>query len=116
MCRHRAPHSYAKQLAAHLGRIETTWDEESGHGRLVFPHSTGTLTAIPGTLLLPVEGDASHLAGLEDVLARHPVGFDTKDELLVHWQRNPASATTTPHQQAHTPPSDHQHQHSGARP
>ncbi|MFC8898046.1 DUF2218 domain-containing protein [Streptomyces cinereoruber] len=107
------PHRYAKQLAAHLGRrIETTWDEETGHGRLVFPHGTGTMAATPGALLLTVEGDAQRLADLEDVVARHLVCFGAKDELLVHWQRNPAAAGTTRCQETDTP-TDHL-QHPGA--
>ena len=100
------PHRYAKQLAAHLGRrIETTWDEESGHGRLVFPRGTGTgtMTAAPGAPLLTAESDAEHLAVLEDVIARHLVRFGTKDELLVQWQRDPAAAQAAPHQQTDTP-------------
>ncbi|MFD9270584.1 DUF2218 domain-containing protein [Streptomyces goshikiensis] len=97
------PQRYAKQLAAHLGRrIETTWDEETGHGRLIFPDGIGTMTAQPGALLLTVEGDAQHLAALEDGVARHLVRFGAKDELTVHWQRNPAAAPARLHPGLHS--------------
>lgn len=90
------PRRYAKHLAAHFGRrIETSWDEVSGQGYLVFPHGTGTLTAEPDALLLRVEGEAQHLGGLEDVVGRHLVRFGAKDELFVQWQRDSGAAGST---------------------
>jgi hypothetical protein len=90
------PHRYAKQLASHLGRrIEATWDETAGEGRLAFPMGTGTLTAEPGALLLAVEGDAEQLPHLENVVGRHLVRFGAKDELVVAWQRDTGEAGTT---------------------
>ncbi|GCB52475.1 DUF2218 domain-containing protein [Streptomyces sp. NL15-2K] len=91
------PHRYAKQLASHLGRrSETSWDEETGVGRLVFQNEgTGSLTATEGALLLAVESDAEHLAILEDVVGRHLVRFGTKDELVVEWHRDTGEPGTT---------------------
>jgi hypothetical protein len=81
------PHRYAKQLASHFSRkLETSWDEEAGHGRLVFGAGTATLTAEPGALLLVVEGE--DLDRLEDVVGRHLVRFGTKDELVAEWHRD----------------------------
>ncbi|MFG2833204.1 DUF2218 domain-containing protein [Streptomyces sp. NPDC048434] len=98
------PHRYAKQLAAHLGRrINTTWDEESGQGRLAFPNGTGTLTAIPGTLLLTVESSAQNLAALEDVVGRHLVRFGLKDELVVQWRRDHTTAEVAQRHRADAP-------------
>ncbi|MDQ0597417.1 hypothetical protein QF037_001762 [Streptomyces canus] len=90
------PHRYAKQLASHLGRrSETSWDEGSGEGGIVFQNGTGTLTATEGALLLAVETDAEHLAVLEDVVGRHLVRFGTKDELVVEWRRDTGEPGTT---------------------
>ncbi|GAA2487078.1 DUF2218 domain-containing protein [Streptomyces longisporus] len=89
------PHRYAKQLASHLGRrIQTSWDEESGEGSLVFQDGTGSLTAAEGALLLSVEADAEHLDLLEDVVGRHLVRFGTKDELVVEWHRDTGTPGT----------------------
>jgi len=83
------PHRYAKQLASHLSRrSETSWDEESGTGTLNFVDGVGTLTAIPGVLLLDIEADDADLARLEDVVGRHLVRFGVKDELVVAWSRD----------------------------
>ncbi|WP_371481441.1 DUF2218 domain-containing protein [Kitasatospora sp. NBC_00315] len=80
---------YAKQLAAHLGRrIEATWSEETGRGELTFGGGRGTLAAEPDALLLAVEGEAGHLAELEDVVGRHLVRFGARDELVVAWHRD----------------------------
>jgi hypothetical protein len=82
------PHRYAKQLASHLGRrIDATWDEDAGRGRLAFRDGTGTLTAESGALLLTVEGPEAEIERLEDVVGRHLVRFGTKDELVVEWRR-----------------------------
>ena len=90
------PHRYARQLASHLSRrSETTWDEDSGEGGIVFQNGTGTLTATEGALLLAVETDAEHLAVLEDVVGRHLVRFGTKDELVVEWRRDTGEPGTT---------------------
>ncbi|WP_078632145.1 DUF2218 domain-containing protein [Streptomyces resistomycificus] len=57
------PHRYAKQLASHLGRrSETSWDEQSGQGRLRFQDGTGSLTAVDGALLLSVESEAEYVS------------------------------------------------------
>ncbi|WP_327399742.1 DUF2218 domain-containing protein [Streptomyces sp. NBC_01288] len=83
------PQRYAKQLASHLGRrSETSWDEETGVGRLVFQDGTGSLTATDGALLLAVEAEPEFLDRLEDVVGRHLVRFGTKDELVVEWRRD----------------------------
>ncbi|MGW0332869.1 DUF2218 domain-containing protein [Streptomyces sp. NPDC003011] len=90
------PHRYAKQLASHLGRrSETSWDEDSGEGKLVFQDGTGALTATEGALLLSVESQAEHLDRLEDVVGRHLVRFGTKDELVVEWRRDTGEPGTT---------------------
>ncbi|MCT9078348.1 DUF2218 domain-containing protein [Streptomyces fulvoviolaceus] len=91
------PHRYAKQLASHLGRrSETSWDEESGEGSVVFQNGgTGTLTAAEGALLLVLETDAEHLDLLEGVLGSHLVRFGTKDELVVEWKRDTGEPGTT---------------------
>ena len=90
------PHRYAKQLASHLGRrIQTSWDEESGEGNLVFQNGTGSLTATEGALVPSVETDAEHLGLLEDVVGRHLVRFGTKDELVVEWHRDTGIPGTT---------------------
>ncbi|MER6420077.1 DUF2218 domain-containing protein [Streptomyces sp. NPDC001137] len=90
------PHRYAKQLASHLGRrSQTSWDEETGEGKLVFQNGTGSLTATEGALLLSVETDAEHLDLLEDVVGRHLVRFGTKDELVVEWHRDTGAPGTT---------------------
>jgi len=83
------PQRYAKQLASHLGRrIETSWSEEEGVGRLAFSDgATGTMTAAPDALLLEVEGPAEEIERLEDVVGRHLVRFGSKDELVVTWTR-----------------------------
>ena len=87
------PHRYAKQLAAHLGRkVESSWDEEAGHGALTFGAGTATLTAEPGLLLLAVEGEAGQLDRLEDVVGRHLVRFGSKDELVAEWHRDNGQA------------------------
>ncbi|QMU75451.1 DUF2218 domain-containing protein [Streptacidiphilus sp. PB12-B1b] len=83
------PHRYAKQLASHLGRkVESSWDDETGHGALTFSAGTATLTAEPGVLLLAVEGEADSLDRLEDVVGRHLVRFGAKDELVAEWHRD----------------------------
>ncbi|WP_329335280.1 DUF2218 domain-containing protein [Streptomyces sp. NBC_01352] len=90
------PQRYAKQLASHLGRrSRTSWDEETGEGRLVFQNGTGALTAVDGALLLSVESEAEHLDLLEDVVGRHLVRFGTKDELVVEWRRDTGEPGTT---------------------
>ncbi|MFE1437363.1 DUF2218 domain-containing protein [Streptomyces sp. NPDC058739] len=92
------PHRYAKQLASHLGRrIETSWDEESGEGRLVFPDGAGigVLTAAEGALLLDVTTEAEHLDRIEDVVGRHLVRFGNKDELEVRWSRDTGEPGST---------------------
>lgn len=90
------PHRYAKQLVSHLGRrSETSWDEESGTGGLVFQNGTGSLTATEDALLLAVESEAEHLAVLEDVVGRHLVRFGGRDELVVAWRRDTGEAGTT---------------------
>jgi len=90
------PHRYAKQLASHLGRrARTSWDEETGEGRIDFEGGTGTLTAAEGALLLAVEADADRLGLLEDVVGRHLVRFGTKDELVVAWHRDSGEPGTT---------------------
>ncbi|MFI1645778.1 DUF2218 domain-containing protein [Streptomyces avidinii] len=70
------------------------------------------MTAQPDALLLTVEGGAQHLAALEDVVARHLVRFGAKDELIVHWQHNPAAAPDPLHPGPH--PSDEPTQRTGA--
>jgi hypothetical protein len=90
------PERYAKQLASHLGRrSQTSWDEETGEGRLLFQNGTGALTAVDGALLLSVESEAEHLDLLEDVVGRHLVRFGTKDELVVEWRRDTGEPGTT---------------------
>ncbi|MDH6588651.1 hypothetical protein M2161_007757 [Streptomyces sp. SAI-133] len=84
------PHRYAKQLASHLGRrSETTWDEESGEGSLLFQNGDkGSLTATEGALLLTLETESEHLDLLEGVVGSHLVRFGSKDELVVEWTRD----------------------------
>ncbi|MDH6566410.1 hypothetical protein M2160_001431 [Streptomyces sp. SAI-117] len=84
------PHRYAKQLASHLGRrSETTWDEESGEGSLLFQNGgKGSLTATEGALLLTLETESEHLDLLEGVVGSHLVRFGSKDELVVEWTRD----------------------------
>ncbi|MEU6357142.1 DUF2218 domain-containing protein [Streptomyces sp. NPDC047072] len=91
------PQRYAKQLASHLGRrSETSWDEESGTGSLLFQNGgKGTLTATEGALLLTLEAEAEHLDLLEGVIGSHLVRFGTKDELVVEWQRASGEPGTT---------------------
>ncbi|MFF7159893.1 DUF2218 domain-containing protein [Streptomyces sp. NPDC008086] len=90
------PQRYAKQLASHLGRrSETSWDEATGEGTIVFQGGTGTLTAAEGALLLSVEADAERLALFEDVVGRHLVRFGAKDELVVEWRRDSGEPGTT---------------------
>jgi hypothetical protein len=86
----------ARARASRLGRrSETSRDEETGEGGIVFQDGTGTLTATEGALLLAVEADADHLDLLEDVLGRHLVRFGTKDELVVEWRRDTGEPGTT---------------------
>jgi hypothetical protein len=95
------PHRYAKQLASHLGRrAETSWDEETGEGRLVLQNGTGVLTATEGALLLSVEAEAEHLARLEDVVGRHLVRFGNRDELVVEWRRDTGEPGSTQREDA----------------
>src|SRR4051812_24759066 len=83
------PHRYAKQLAAHLGRkVQSSWDEETGLGSIVFSMGSATLTAETGVLLLAVEGEAGQLDNLEGVMGRHLVRFGAKDELVAAWTRD----------------------------
>jgi hypothetical protein len=84
------PHRYAKQLASHLGRrSQTTWDEESGEGSLLFQNGgKGSLTATEGALLLTLETESEHLDLLEGVVGSHLVRFGSKDELVVEWTRD----------------------------
>ncbi|MFF6986456.1 DUF2218 domain-containing protein [Streptomyces sp. NPDC010273] len=74
---------------------ETSWDEETGRGRLVFQDGTGTLTATDGALLLAVEAEPEFLDRLEDVVGRHLVRFGTKDELVVEWRRDTGEPGTS---------------------
>ncbi|MEW1774485.1 DUF2218 domain-containing protein [Streptomyces sp. NPDC086777] len=90
------PARYAKQLASHLGRrSQTSWDEETGTGGIVFQNGTGTLTATEGALLLTVDTDPEHLGVLEGVVGRHLVRFGTRDELVVAWRRDNGEPGTT---------------------
>ncbi|MFK4101534.1 DUF2218 domain-containing protein [Streptomyces sp. NPDC019531] len=91
------PHRYAKQLASHLGRrSQTSWDEESGEGTLLFQNGgKGSLTAAEGALLLTLETEAEHLDLLEGVVGSHLVRFGTKDELVVEWTRDTGEPGTT---------------------
>jgi hypothetical protein len=91
------PHRYAKQLASHLGRrSETTWDEESGEGSLLFQNGgRGALTATEGALLLTLETESEHLDLLEGVVGSHLVRFGSKDELVVEWTRDGGEPGTT---------------------
>jgi len=84
------PHRYAKQLASHLGRrSQTTWDEDSGEGSLLFQNGgKGSLTATEGALLLTLETESEHLDLLEGVVGSHLVRFGSKDELVVEWTRD----------------------------
>ena len=100
------PQRYAKQLAAHLGRkVESSWDEEAGHGVLTFSVGTGTLTAQPGLLLLAVEGEAENLDRLEDVVGRHLVRFGVKDELVAEWHRDNGQPGSVQRNEAEEPES-----------
>ncbi|MFI6436715.1 DUF2218 domain-containing protein [Streptomyces sp. NPDC050759] len=91
------PHRYAKQLASHLGRrSQTTWDEESGEGSLLFQNGgKGSLTATEGALLLTLETESEHLDLLEGVVGSHLVRFGSKDELVVEWTRGSGESGTT---------------------
>jgi hypothetical protein len=91
------PHRYAKQLASHLGRrSQTTWDEESGEGSLLFQNGgKGSLTATEGALLLTLETESEHLDLLEGVVGSHLVRFGSKDELVVEWTRGSGEPGST---------------------
>ncbi|MET8076472.1 DUF2218 domain-containing protein [Streptomyces sp. NPDC005303] len=91
------PHRYAKQLASHLGRrSQTTWDEDSGEGSLLFQNGgKGSLTATEGALLLTLETESEHLDLLEGVVGSHLVRFGSKDELVVEWTRDGGEPGTT---------------------
>lgn len=90
------PARYAKQLASHLGRrAQTSWDEETGVGGIVFENGTGTLSAAEGALLLSVETDPGNLEFLEGIVGRHLVRFGTRDELVVEWRRDNGEPGTT---------------------
>ncbi|MFI8067702.1 MULTISPECIES: DUF2218 domain-containing protein [unclassified Streptomyces] len=91
------PHRYAKQLASHLGRrSQTTWDEDSGEGSLLFQNGgKGSLTATEGALLLTLETESEHLDLLEGVVGSHLVRFGSKDELVVEWTRGSGEPGTT---------------------
>ncbi len=91
------PHRYAKQLASHLGRrSQTTWDEESGEGSLLFQNGgKGSLTATEGALLLTLETESEHLDLLEGVVGSHLVRFGSKDELVVEWTRGTGEPGST---------------------
>ncbi|MHA6760116.1 DUF2218 domain-containing protein [Streptacidiphilus sp. PAMC 29251] len=98
------PHRYAKQLASHFGRkLETTWDEETGLGSLVFSTGTAVLAAQPGVLLLTVEGEPENIENLEGVVGRHLVRFGTKDELVAEWHRDSGEAGTVQRNEEEVP-------------
>lgn len=89
------PGRYAKQLASHLGRrSQTTWDEDSGEGSLLFQNGgRGSLTATEGALLLTLETESEHLDLLEGVVGSHLVRFGSK--LVVEWTRDGGAPGTT---------------------
>ncbi|MFF7277740.1 DUF2218 domain-containing protein [Streptomyces griseorubiginosus] len=89
------PHRYAKQLAAHLGRrLQTSWDEDSGEGTLLFPNGgKGSLTAAEGALLLTLETESENLDLLETAVGSHLVRFGSK--LVVEWTRDGGAPGTT---------------------
>jgi hypothetical protein len=87
---------YGKQLAAHLGRrLETSWDDESASGVVLFDSGRCDLTSSADGLLLRVEVDSAteaaaaleQLTRMEDVVGRHLVRFGARDELVATWVR-----------------------------
>ncbi|MFF0014143.1 DUF2218 domain-containing protein [Streptomyces sp. NPDC005374] len=89
------PHRYAKQLASHLGRrIQTSWDEASGEGSLLFPNGgRGSLTATEGALLLTLETESEDFDLLESAVGGHLIRFGGK--LVVEWTRDTGEPGTT---------------------
>lgn len=105
------PHRYGKQLASHLGRrCETSWDDQTGHGKVIFPEDVGsaTMVAEPGALVLSIDTEDDALDRLEDVMGRHLVRFGSRDELAVEWRRDNGTPGTV---QTNTlEPSDAEHE------
>ncbi len=110
---------YAKQLVSHLGRrLETSWDEATDHGVVLFEGGRCDLSSTADGLSLLArvdalttgDGDPALLARIEDVVGRHLVRFGTRDELVVAWQRTDGSPggvfrNTDDPDPAHTRPS-----------
>lgn len=90
------PARYGKQLASHFSaKINARWDADSETGHCVFDRegAKGTLDlrVEPGVLVLDVDAQEGDLDGLENVVARHLVGFGKKDGLKVAFVREDAS-------------------------
>ncbi|WP_286954329.1 MULTISPECIES: DUF2218 domain-containing protein [Corynebacterium] len=91
------PGRYGKQLASHFSaKIEAWWDADSATGHCVFDRegARGTLDLAvePGALVLDIDAAEEDLDGLENVVARHLVGFGKKDGLKVAFVREDGSA------------------------
>jgi hypothetical protein len=90
------PGRYGKQLISHFsGRLEASWDDQAGLGRLTSAAGTGDLVAAGDGLHLRVEGPSERIDELEDLVGRHLVRFGARDELVVQWQRSDGTAGTT---------------------
>jgi hypothetical protein len=86
----RAPR-YGKQLVSHLGRRSVgSWDETRAKGFLNIGGNEArvTITCTPDVLSISIAADASTIATVEDVLARHLKRFSARDAPDVHWTRS----------------------------
>ena len=83
------PHArrYLQQLCKHFQhRLQVTFDAAAGS--IEFVSGVCTLAAENGVLRLSVMvRDASQLAQLQDVVARHLVRFAFREELSVEWRQ-----------------------------
>ena len=79
---------YGRQLASHLGRkVETSWDEDTGRGRVTFgPGEVLVLIAQPEELVATLTCPSARADELKDVVERHLVRFGAKEGLEVRWQ------------------------------
>lgn len=88
------PERFAKQLVSHLGRRNGgEWSEQAREGWIQLGSGRVELTCGPGVLHLHIEASAEAIPEVEDVVGRHLLRFDSRDELDVLWRRADGTET-----------------------
>lgn len=97
------PARYGKQLASHMSRrLNTEWDAEQERGHITFQNEefteglsgTVTLSTEENILLMELTTEPEHVEQIESVIGRHLVGFGSREELVVTWEREGGGGTT----------------------